>query len=517
MKRPILLFPMLLATAAIMAQSGYIGIGTTTPAYTLDVNGTIRTGSASTTNGSIVYSNSANANAITLNSGATAASYSLTLPTAQGDSNTVLTNNGSGVLSWATSGAATGWATTGNSGTSPSANFIGTTDNESLVFKANNQAAGKIDLSLNNAIFGYQAANSITTGNNSTFMGYQAGYSNTSGPSNTGIGGTALFANTTGSNNTAVGQGSLTNNTTGAQNTAIGTGSMKANTTGASNSGLSNSALYANTTGNYNTAAGMQALYSNISTSSSSAFGYKALYSSTDSGNTAIGANAGRTVTTGSNNTFVGSGADAGSGTLTNATAIGYNAKVNISNAIALGAANTYVGIGTGSPGNFLEIYSGTGGVSGLRMRELPAGAVLFMSTSGDVTQNNNNFYFDATNYRLSVAGGTSPSSTLTVGGSVSVGISTKTASYSASVNDHTILCNNTSGAITITLPLASGCSGRVYVVKKISAAGNNVTVQRNGSGSDLIDGASTVALANQYDALMIQSDGTNWDVILQN
>lgn len=37
------------------------------------------------------------------------------------------------------------WNTTGNSGTNPSANFIGTTDNNPLVFKLNNQQAFKLE------------------------------------------------------------------------------------------------------------------------------------------------------------------------------------------------------------------------------------------------------------------------------------------------------------------------------------------------------------------------------------
>ena len=164
-----------------ITNTGSVGIGTaifdTINPEKLIVNGILRMGTTSATTGSILFSNSTNSNSITINSGVTSASYSLTLPTAQGASSTVLTNNGTGVLSWSAVGAPSGtWLTTGNSGTSPSTNFIGTTDNQSLVFKANNQIAGKIDLSLNNAIFGYQSASSITSGNNSTFMGYQFQY-----------------------------------------------------------------------------------------------------------------------------------------------------------------------------------------------------------------------------------------------------------------------------------------------------------------------------------------------------
>jgi hypothetical protein len=173
------------------------------------------------------------------------------------------------------------------------------------------------------------------------------------------------------------------------------------------------------------------------------------------------------------------------------------------------------VGIGTNNPGNKLEVNSGTGGVSGLRLKQMPGGGVLFMSSTADVTENNSNFYFDATNYRLSVAAGVSPASTLQVGGSLGVAIVTKTNNYTASVNDHTILCNNTAGSMTITLPVASGCTGRIYVIKKISAAGT-VTVAGN-SGVETIDGSLTSSLTTQYTSIMIQSDGTAWYILSKN
>ncbi len=173
------------------------------------------------------------------------------------------------------------------------------------------------------------------------------------------------------------------------------------------------------------------------------------------------------------------------------------------------------VGIGTNNPGNKLEVNSGTGGVSGLRLKQLPSGAVLFMSNTADVAQNNSNFYFDATNYRLSVAAGTTPASTLQVGGSLATAITTKTANYTASGNDYTILCNNTSGAITISLPTAVGVTGRIYVIKKISGAGNNVTI--DGFASETIDGVTTNTLTTQYNSIMIQSDGANWYILSKN
>jgi hypothetical protein len=60
-------------------------------------------------------------------------------PTTQGAASSVLTNNGSGTLSWAAPGSvSSAWTITGNAGTSPGTNFIGTTDNTDWVIKTNN-------------------------------------------------------------------------------------------------------------------------------------------------------------------------------------------------------------------------------------------------------------------------------------------------------------------------------------------------------------------------------------------
>ncbi|GAB2834330.1 hypothetical protein GCM10027043_40570 [Ferruginibacter profundus] len=110
--------------------------------------------------------------------------------------------------------------------------------------------------------------------------------------------------------------------------------------------------------------------------------------------------------------------------------------------------------------------------------------------------------------------GTNAPTSTLQVNGSQALAITTKTTNYTATAGDYTIVCNNT-GAITITLPAAAGCSGRVYVIKKISAALNNVTV--DGNASETIDGATTRVLTTQYESVMIQSNGTSWYILANN
>jgi hypothetical protein len=61
---------------------------------------------------------------------------SYTWPTANGAAGTVLTNNGSGTLTWSAA-SGSGWGLTGNAGTNAN-NYIGTTDNVDFVVRTNN-------------------------------------------------------------------------------------------------------------------------------------------------------------------------------------------------------------------------------------------------------------------------------------------------------------------------------------------------------------------------------------------
>lgn len=63
------------------------------------------------------------------------------------------------------------WLLTGNSGTDPANNFIGTTDAQPLKFRVNNQNAGIIDSISKSTAFGFKALNLNTTGYNNTAIG----------------------------------------------------------------------------------------------------------------------------------------------------------------------------------------------------------------------------------------------------------------------------------------------------------------------------------------------------------
>jgi len=280
---------------------------------------------------------------------------------------------------------AKGWSLTGNAGTDPATNFIGTTDAQSLVFKVNNLKAGLIEYGSLNTGFGLQtlisnngAANTAngayalsanTYGFDNTATGRSALASNNTGSSNTAAGAFALAINTSGSSNTAIGQNSLYNNTSGHSNTALGTSALYSNTTGINSVAVGDSSLY-NNTADLITAVGSWAGKSNTSGMENSYWGaYAGSLNSTGSFNNYLGSNAGQNSTGNSNNFFgadagqsnTGGGANtfigdlAGNGNMggsfntyigaqafgdastNNATAIGYNAQATASNQVMLG------------------------------------------------------------------------------------------------------------------------------------------------------------------------------------
>ena len=88
--------------------------------------------------------------------------------------------------------------------------------------------------------------------------------------------------------------------------------------------------------------------------------------------------------------------------------------------------------------------------------------------------------------------------------------ISTKTANYTLTSSDYTILGDATSGAITLTLPSAASHTGRLYNIKRINAGTFTVTV----ASTDSIDGGATAVLSSQYASITVQSNGTTWVIL---
>lgn len=119
--------------------------------------------------------------------------------------------------------SANAWDLEGNADTDPDLNFIGTTDNQPLHFRVNNQPAGLIESRPDgNIFFGLNAGNTEMDGTGNIGIGEKVLSNTTLGFSNIGIGYNALYLNSTGFNNLAIGMGVLAENTTGNNNIGLG-------------------------------------------------------------------------------------------------------------------------------------------------------------------------------------------------------------------------------------------------------------------------------------------------------
>ncbi|WP_027379020.1 hypothetical protein [Chryseobacterium daeguense] len=166
-------------STAIYAQNGNVGINTTTPGTTLDVNGAITNRETAVAVSGNAATVPANITQIRLTGSATAA-IAITAPAApNAGQRLIIYNNTTGGVGttlngftiangqamefaysnggWrATNGgvssAASAWNILGNTGTNPATNFLGTTDNQDMVMRTNNtekmrvQAGGNVGI-----------------------------------------------------------------------------------------------------------------------------------------------------------------------------------------------------------------------------------------------------------------------------------------------------------------------------------------------------------------------------------
>jgi hypothetical protein len=275
---------------SLQSNGGNVGIGTNTPYDLLTINGTdgvsgvtiIRPGNAfmkalSAPNYNELKVGGGNQGLVSIyahttpvaffnNDGSVGIGTTLPTPTAKLEVNgtvkimggtpgvgKVLTSDASGLASWAaapTASSVNAWGLSGNAITA--GQFLGTTNPQSLIFKANGLIAGRVDpdiLNTNNVSFGAEALKSTTTGfANSAFGNY------------------ALAFNQTGNYNMAIGFQSMSNKLSGDENVGLGY----------------NTIIYSN--GSFNTA-----------------LGSRALSAATGSGNIGVGYRSGKGIITATN------------------------------------------------------------------------------------------------------------------------------------------------------------------------------------------------------------------------
>lgn len=265
------------------------------------------------------------------------------------------------------------WLVNGNANINSSINFLGTVDNNDLIFKRNNILSGT--LSEINTSFGVAALKNNTTGSHNTAFGQNSlefnstGYQNTaigksslnqntSGNYNVALGYSALERNTTGFMNIALGHQSLYNNLNGRSNLAIGKSALERNISGVNNSAIGNYSLFNNQLGSDNIALGNSALERNINGEKNIAIGNASLLVNQNSNNClsighdsqianlsgeyniSIGNNSLSINQSGSNNLAIGHNAY-NTGNFNNSIAIGNNSTITANNQVRLGNSTT--------------------------------------------------------------------------------------------------------------------------------------------------------------------------------
>jgi hypothetical protein len=95
-----------------------------------------------------------------------------TFPLVDGTTNQVLATDGAGQISWADGG----WSLSGNAGTTPGTNFLGTTDNKDLIFKTNNVQTGFISDDGLSIQFGSGAGSGSAAQSYTTYIGVNSGF-----------------------------------------------------------------------------------------------------------------------------------------------------------------------------------------------------------------------------------------------------------------------------------------------------------------------------------------------------
>jgi hypothetical protein len=172
------------------------------------------------------------------------------------------------------------------------------------------------------------------------------------------------------------------------------------------------------------------------------------------------------------------------------------------------GQTGPAVSLKTGTAGNDVALDSTT--TANVLTLNIPDAALAARGVVNTADQS----FAGAKDFRDSVAVGVAagkPNSTLQVEGSLSMAIRTETGNYTATVNDNTILVNP-GAAVNITLPAPNTIKGRIYTIKKIGGGlDNSVTITPNGG---LIEGGPSYVIYNDWTFVTLQTDGANWYII---
>ncbi|CAH0231573.1 hypothetical protein SRABI27_02491 [Pedobacter sp. Bi27] len=288
--------------------------------------------------------------------------------------------------------------------------------------------------------------------------GLKSGRLGNSSENNISYGYKTLTANVSGFYNSAFGREALSVNISGYENSAFGYLVLQRSFSAINNSGFGSQALAINTVGSNNTAIGTHTLMANRTGISNTAIGSLALEASNGDNNTALGYAAG-SKNNGAGNVFIGSNAAANS--------------TNANNTLVVANSSTS-----------------------------------YPLIAGDFAANGGALTINGTAAASSVAYAPANASTLNINGSVAASVLTYTTAGTLTLDasHYTVRIKNAGLAVSVNLPTASNCKGRIYVIVKALSSGdvtlNNPVLLNDDSSVTTITGAKTFT---------IQSDGAGW------
>ena len=108
------------------------------------------------------------------------------------------------------------------------------------------------------------------------------------------------------------------------------------------------------------------------------------------------------------------------------------------------------------------------------------------------------------------------PNSSLDVRGGYAVSLRSFTVNTIASAADNTLVFTGTAG-VSVGLPDASTCAGRIYWVKNASITLPVPVITINTSSSQTIDGLASWIIDESNEVVRLVSDGINWQVTVQD
>lgn len=206
--------------------------------------------------------------------------------------------------------SSSGWNLTGNGGTNPITDFLGTTDAQPLMIKLNNRYAGTLNSNTFNYFIGDSAGVNTLAGIKNIALGPYALYTNIDGENNIAIGDSAAYKNKS-NNIIAIGKNALKNRSTSGSNSpafvAIGTAALQYQTSAGQGSvAIGDSVLSEQNGGGATVAIGIKAMQK-ATAFNTVAIGYEAVQSATSGNNVGIGFRTMLNVLNGNDNVAIGS------------------------------------------------------------------------------------------------------------------------------------------------------------------------------------------------------------------